>query len=303
MPPRTFATADIGSNTVHLLIAQTDGGGVVRLDNQSYWLGLGESVAVAGEIDKDKQRDLLSALVSFKKLASSRKAQAMYVFATEAVRRASNHKDVLTSIRQQSGIEVDVISPEREAELAVRGAMLDSIGEMPTAFFDIGGGSAQIARIEASGITALHSLPIGTGTLRVAVEMDDPVSPEAIARLHDVIDEALDPVRSIGPVKRVVGGGGVARGVLRALHPDRDRIVEKYEVDYLERTVGKLTARAVSRRFGIGTTRAKTLLPGVTVIARLLDIFSADHVLVSEFGIREGAVLELAEGGVKAAVP
>jgi exopolyphosphatase/guanosine-5'-triphosphate,3'-diphosphate pyrophosphatase len=296
MPPRTFATADIGSNTVHLLVAQTDGRGVVRLENQSFWLGLGEEVAANGEIGKEKQRELAAALTSFKKIAASRKAQAMYVFATEAVRRAANHKQVLTSIRQRAGIEVDVISSEREAELAVKGAMLDSFGEMPTAFFDIGGGSAQVARVEASGVTRLYSLPLGTGTISVKMGLEDPASPEAYQRFASTLDKHLDPLEALLPIRRMVGGGGVARGIMRSLHADKSRLIERYEIDYLEETARKTSSRVLSKRFGVSGARAKTLFPGVSVVRKLMDVLDCPHILISEFGIREGAVLELAEG-------
>lgn len=299
MPPRIYATADIGSNTVHLLIAQTDGRSVVRLDNQSFWLGLGEEVAETGEISKETIGELTAALTSFKKMSAERKAQSVYVFATEAVRKAKNHKEILTSISQKTGIEVDVISSEREAGLAVKGAMLDSFGEMPTAFFDIGGGSAQIAKVEASGITQLHSLPLGTGTLRVAAGIDDPVSPAAYDRLHERIDDQLSQLQNMLPVRRVVGGGGVARGIVRALHKDKDRLIERYEVDYLERTAKKLTHKILAKRFGVSSARAKTLFPGVSIIQKLMQVLDCGHVLISEFGIREGAVLEMTEGRIK----
>ncbi|MEO7453947.1 MAG: hypothetical protein ABIV13_04205 [Fimbriimonadales bacterium] len=301
MPPGVYAAADIGSNTVHLLVAQTDGRGVVRLDNQSFWLGLGEEVATTGEISKEKQRELTAALESFKKISASRKTQAMYVFGTEAVRRAGNHKEVLTSIRQKTGIEVDVISSNREAELAVKGAMLDSFGEMPTAFFDIGGGSAQIARIEASGITRLHSLALGTGTVSVNLELGDPVSPAGYERLQRALNEQLEPLQDLQPVQRLVGGGGVARGILRSLHPDKDRLIERYEIDYLEKTARKFGSPKLSKRLRVSGARAKTLFPGVSVIRKLMDVLDCGHIVISEFGIREGAVLELAEGSLKQA--
>lgn len=301
--PQTFATADIGSNTVHLLIAQTDGKAVVRLDNQSHWLGLGEAVAETGAIDKEKLRELVLALASFKKLAGERGASMLYVFATEAVRKASNHKDILTSISEKSRIDVQIISPQREAELAIRGAMLDSFGEMPTTFFDVGGGSAQIVRMDSFELTDFHSLPLGTGTLRSATKLGDVVTTDDMDRLYAHVDDALEPVRGHGKSRRLVGGGGVARGVLRALHPDRDRNIERFETEYLERSLIRLTARGAARRFSISTTRSRTLLPGIVVINRLLAMVGLESLLVSEFGIREGAVLEMAEGKIKAASP
>jgi exopolyphosphatase/guanosine-5'-triphosphate,3'-diphosphate pyrophosphatase len=170
---------------------------------------------------------------------------------------------------------------------------------MPTAFFDIGGGSAQIAKVDAAGITQLCSLPIGTGTLRVSIDLDDPVSPAVYDRMHRRLAQQLDPLGRLLPVKRVVGGGGVARGIMRALHPDKDRLIERYEIDYLEQTARKFASPVLSKRFGVSNARAKTLFPGVSIIQKLMQVLDCGHVLISEFGIREGAVLDMAQGRVK----
>ncbi|MGI8924337.1 MAG: hypothetical protein ACR2HJ_09930 [Fimbriimonadales bacterium] len=295
----TFATADIGSNTVHMLIAQTDGRAVVRLDNDSQWLGLGEMVANTGVIDKAKTQELVTALSSFRKLAAARKASQLYVFATEAVRRAKNHNETLTFIRSKSGVNVQIVSPEREAELAIRGAMLDSYGEMPTTFFDVGGGSAQVVRIDGSARTDFHSLPLGTGTLRANAQLEDRPNPDSIKRLDRIIEKTLAPVEGHSPSKRLVGCGGVARGLVRALHPDGDRWIHRYELDYLQTSLANLSSTEVSRRFDISPTRASSLLPGVAVISKLMGTVGIDKILVSEFGIREGAILGLAEGSIE----
>src|SRR5262245_6235787 len=120
---QVYATADIGSNTVHLLIAEVDKLGVQRIDNRSEWVGLGETVALEKRIPKDGEQILIQLLGDFKSASKGLGAKQFYVFATEAVRAAENHKEVLFKIKKETGVEVDVISPRTEAEFGLRGAL------------------------------------------------------------------------------------------------------------------------------------------------------------------------------------
>src|SRR5579871_1212230 len=142
---RVFAAADIGSNTVHLLIAETDGKSVTRLDNESIWVSLGETVTREGLVPPDLEANLIGSLRNFKRLAKARKAEYVYVFATEAMRLAKNHEDVIAKVLEDTGLVVDLISPRREAELGLLGTMLDSPHNVDLAL-EVGGGSAQISR-------------------------------------------------------------------------------------------------------------------------------------------------------------
>ena len=97
---RTFAAADIGSNTAHLLVGSTNGELVMRIDNLNEWIPLGEVVSRNGEIPKDIVEQLVLAMKEFRRVAENKKADALYVFATEGMRLARNHSDVLKKIRQ-----------------------------------------------------------------------------------------------------------------------------------------------------------------------------------------------------------
>jgi len=87
---RVLATADIGSNTAHLLVADVTGDRMKRLANLSEWLSLGEVVSRLGRIPKPLEDQLVTSLAGFKRAATQLKAERLYVFATEAMRQAEN---------------------------------------------------------------------------------------------------------------------------------------------------------------------------------------------------------------------
>ena len=293
---RTFATADIGSNTVHLLVADVTKQAFRRLRNEADWLSLGEVVSREKVIPEQKVARLIATLQGFKAIARSCQADDLYVFATEAMRVAANHEDVIQRIRKEVGVKVDLISAAREAELSMRGSLLDLAPAEPFALLEVGGGSAQVALCEDGKLLAEKSLSIGTGRLIAEAEIEQPTSETSIRGLSNIITDSISNANLPTTIESVVGSGGVARGFVRALHPDGSHRIDRYELEYLLGSASKLSIDQIALRFSVKVKRAMTLVPGAAVFIALLHHFGADHMMVSEFGVREGALLEMAEG-------
>jgi len=297
---RVLAAADIGSNTVHLLVGATDGELVTRIDNLSEWVGLGEVVARTGVISNERVEQLLQALKECRRVAQSRKAETMYVFATEAMRAAKNHEAVLQKIKAQTGIKVDVITPKREVELSIAGAHLDVDAEDPELLFEVGGGSAQIAIVNRGVLRTHYSLPIGTGRVIAESGVKNPCDVLAIRKARSYISRVLRPIKPPRQKRKVViASGGVARGLWRAVHPDGEKTIFREELEYLVWSTSRMSIDRIGSRFGVKQRRAQTLLPGSLVYLALMAQFGVSEITVSEFGVREGAILEMANGRIR----
>ncbi|MBV6458293.1 MAG: Exopolyphosphatase 1 [Fimbriimonadaceae bacterium] len=294
-----LAAADIGSNSVHLLVAESTGTGLRRLCNESEWLQLGEVVSREGHIPEASLRDLLRILKEFKLEAERCRSGCLYVFATEAVRVAANRDEALARIAKEAGIQVDVISGQREAEFSLRGSMLDTRARSPVLLVEVGGGSAQVASCWGSQIDAEQSLPLGSGKLLVASGLRYPAADGDLKRLEDTIDHHLQDLADFGEPHSVVGSGGVARGLIRALHRDGERTLQLEEIEYLCWAASRLSIDLVMARFNVKPNRAKTLVPGAMVFAKILRKFNQREMTVSEYGVREGAILEILDGSIK----
>ena len=295
---RVFAAADIGSNTAHLLVAATDGELVMRIDNYNEWMGLGETVARKGEVPKDGVEQLSQTLSEFRRMAKTRGAGGLYVFATEAIRKARNSEAVLKKIQADSGVKVEVIPPRREAELSLRGIGLDTRNLAADLMFEVGGGSAQVGRIGKKGFEEEQSLPLGTGRVIAESGLVYPTPDHVRQAAQTYIDRTLERLTLEGKGRLAVASGGVARGLWRALHPDGEKTVRREEIDFLIWAVSRLPVDRMVSRFSVKSKRASTLLPGAMVYRSLMDRFGLDSFVVSEFGIREGAILEMADGRV-----
>ncbi|MCW5942156.1 MAG: hypothetical protein KIS66_07980 [Fimbriimonadaceae bacterium] len=293
---RTLATVDIGSNTAHMLIARTDGKKLSRSVNRSEWLALGQVVQEEGRLPEASIRTILSTIGRFRAAAAEAKAEAFYVFATEAMRAADNHEAVMRLLEKELGAAVDLVTPRREAEYGLRGALLDTQAGGPILYLELGGGSLQVANAEEAAITQEVSLPLGTGRLIAATGLASPCGPELFDRVDRQIQERLLGLGSIVRAPRAIASGGVARGVWRALHPDGGRYLAIEELDYIVWATRRLTASQIVRRFHVKEKRAATLLPGALVYRSLLLALGLGGMTVSEYGVREGALLELAAG-------
>ncbi len=295
---RIFAAADIGSNTAHLLVAATDGELVMRIDNFNEWIPLGETVARVREIPKEQIQQLTTAVKEFKRVAGEKKAESLYIFATEAMRAAKNHDAVLKRIMAETGVKVDIIPPKREAELSLRGVMLDTRNYQCDLLIEVGGGSAQIGGIQRSKLVDEESLPLGTGRVIAESDLRSPCPEYAMTAAEGYIEHTLDRGRIEFKAKRAVASGGVARGLWRALHPDSEKVLSIEELDYIVWSASRLPPDRIVARFGVKPKRAMTLLPGALVYRAVMRKFGIREIVVSEFGIREGAVLEMAAGRI-----
>jgi exopolyphosphatase/guanosine-5'-triphosphate,3'-diphosphate pyrophosphatase len=293
---RVLAAADIGSNTAHLLVAATDGSLVMRIDNYNEWIPLGETVARAGVIPKEQSQQLVLAVKEFKRVARERQAHSLYVFATEGLRAASNHLQVVKKIASETGILVDVVSARKEAELSLAGVRLDTRNLDPELLLEVGGGSAQIGLVAKGTFLDEESLPLGTGRVIAEAGLRNPVTSLGLRAAERYIEEVLDGARIKSTGGVAVASGGVARGLWRALHPDGDKVIAMEEIEFMAWTSARLPVDRIITRFGVKTRRAGTLLPGALIYRALMRRFGIRELMVSEFGIREGAVLGMALG-------
>ena len=297
---RTFAAADIGSNTAHLLVAATDGELVMRVDNLNEWIPLGEVVSRLGEIPKDVMEMLTLAVREFKRIATSKKVDGFYVFATEGTRLARNHTAVLEKIYKETGVRVEIISPATEAHLSFRGTQLDTRNLGAKILFEVGGGSAQVAIVDDEKILEEVSLPLGTGRLIAETGLANPCPEYALVAAENYIQRKLQDCPMLVKGKLAVVSGGVGRGLWRALHPDGEKMLSKYEIQYLRNSVQGLSIDRIGSRFNVKPKRAGTLLPGSLVYLALMNHFGVEECIISEFGVREGAILEMAAGRIGA---
>ena len=172
-----------------------------------------------------------------------------------------------------TGIKVQIITPRREAELSLKGSQLDVEAPAQKSFLRSEAGAPKIAVINKGKIAQHASLPIGTGRVIAQSGLANPCPQAAKDLAEKYVNEILDSVElSRNPASIAVASGGVARGLMRAIHPDGEKSIFREELDYVAWSTAKLSTDRIGSGIRSETaSSSKLLLPGAIVYRALME--------------------------------
>lgn len=309
-----LAGIDCGTNSIRLLIADRDDGGLRDVHRETRIVRLGQGVDATGRFAPDALARTRSALADYAALLEAHGAERVRMVATSAARDASNRETFFTMTADVLGAVIpgavaEVITGAQEAELSFRGAVgeLDS-DAAPFVVVDLGGGSTEIV-LGSDGVVASYSADIGCVRVTERCLHSDPPTPQEVAAAREVVREQLDVALGAVPVERArtwVGVAGtmttlsaLAHGMTSydaaAIHlsrvPGRDLLA------VCERLIGMTRAQ----RAALGPMhegRADVIGGGAVVVEELARELRAragiDELTVSEHDILDGIVLSIA---------
>jgi exopolyphosphatase/guanosine-5'-triphosphate,3'-diphosphate pyrophosphatase len=291
---------DVGSNTVHLLVVDAHRGAHPwPAHSEKAVLRLAERIGPDGNLSEDGAAALVDAVTTARKVAAQHDADEMLAFATSAVRHATNSAQVLARVREETGVDLQVLSGEDEARmtfLAVRRWFGWSAGRLLV--LDIGGGSLEIA----AGIDELPevalSLPLGAGRLtRERLSADPPPAAEVDA-LQEYAERRLAEVH-ISPWDRAAATSKTFRTLARltgAAPSDAGfRAPRRLTITGLNQVLGfirRMSSGAIGEMDGVSTARAHQLLAGAVVAVATMRRLRVTEVDICPWALREGVILQ-----------
>ena len=304
-----LAAIDIGSNSVRLLVAEALRGGVYRiLDEEREPTRLGRSVSSQGRLDDESITRTIAALRSFKEIAAGYQVTALRTIATCAVRESRNGPEFCRLVREQVGLDVEVISGEREARLAFASVQhaFDLTGKN-VVVADIGGGSTEIVFATGNLIESIFSTPLGAVRLTEQFGLgeagDAADLPRAFERLDEEVAACLKKrtTRPLFAPHFLVGCGGTfttLAELMMASKRESDVPVAGYKVSQAELRhlldrLRKIPVRARRTLAGMTPDRADIIVAGLTIVDELLRRFRVNTVVVHTRGVRDGLVREM----------
>jgi len=190
-----IAVIDLGTNTFHLLIVESDGYDTKVLLKEKSSVKIGQGGITKGFITGDAYERAINALKLFKTIIDEYEVQRVYTAATSAIRNARNGYHLIKDIKAQTDIDVMVISGQKEAELiyyGVRTAM--DLGKSTSLVIDIGGGSVEFILCNKDTIFWKTSIEIGAQRLLDTFTPQDPISGQDIAKVSAYLDEKMAPL-------------------------------------------------------------------------------------------------------------
>jgi exopolyphosphatase/guanosine-5'-triphosphate,3'-diphosphate pyrophosphatase len=304
------AAIDIGTNSIHLLIAEVD----EQLSSFSVLLAekattrLGERDPATGDLSAEAMERAFRTLRHDCQLAESHGVEQIVTAATSAVREAPNGGQFLQTIQDQLGLEADLVSGPEEARLIYLGVLSGmAFGERPHAIIDIGGGSTELVLADGSDARVLTSTRIGAVRLQREFCQLDPLPPGRRGFLQAYIQGAMDPAvaelkKALHPGEspQLVGTSGTAMALASlaaAEDPQPPLKLQGYRLskERIDQLVARLVVMTPEQRRGlaaINERRAEIIVPGALILQTTMAMLGARDLLVCDRALREGLIVD-----------
>lgn len=300
------ASIDIGTNTVLLLVAETDNGQLNIIHEHARTPRLGKGVDEAQNLSDEAIERVITVLQNYQKLIadSYQSVNSIRVTATSAVRDAQNRLQFLERVKQQTGLEVEILSGLEEAQFTYDGALsvLNSEAIFPkNVIIDIGGGSTEIATGERTEMLDRHSFDMGCVRFTERYLKNDPLSVVQVNEFREAIGGMLARYEfSINKDARLIGVAGTVTSLAFI-----DRELEVYKPDMLNgytMTINqvqdyiadfrKVTSEELKERYPtVMEERADIFRAGLLILECFMNRYDFNQLTVSTGGIRHGAIL------------
>ncbi len=304
--PDVLAAIDIGTNSVHMVVARVAGNDRFEvITRQKEMVRLGSGQGEMKHLEPDAIDRGVAALARCRSLADSFEA-VVFAVATSAVREAHNAQEFLDRVEAEAGVHVEVISGYEEARL-IRLGVLQALPvyDRDVVLVDVGGGSTEVVFGRGERVDYARSIKLGSLRMTRAFFPGGAVQGDAVDRCRAYVRGRLAPmVHEAGrlPFDVAVASSGTAE-TLAAMALTRkggDVPQTLNAASFSRRQLGKVVddlagARTTEQRLalpGMDAARADILLGGAIVLEQVCDALGIEEIVISEYALREGVLLD-----------
>ena len=301
-----IAAIDIGTNSIHMIVVRVRADlSFEVVDREKEMVRLGAGGLDRRQLTPTAMSFALQTLAKFRRIAESHKVDDIIATATSATREAENGGAFIDDVRNQTGIEVRVISGEEEGRLIHQAALygVDTAGGAAVVV-DIGGGSVEVTLGTANHLSHVRSFKLGVIRLSERFVHSDPLSSGDERRLTRHILKEMGPhleVLSSRRFERVIGTSGtiLSLGALAVSsggsgRPEelRNRRVSAKAIHRVRERLSGVDLEARLRMDGLDPRRADIAVAGSVLLDTILTKLKADEITLCDLALREGLVLD-----------
>ena len=306
-----FASLDVGSNTVRLLVAEK----IEKMNFQPLRVErkitrLGGNFSREGRLDKEAMARTLDALISFARIMKEEGVEVSFAVATGVLREAQNGKIFIERIRKSTNIPLRLITGEDEARLVLKGVKWNLRKEdLGPIVADVGGWSTEILWVEKEIPRKTHSVRLGTVALCESFLAHDPPEPQELTLLGEYTRKILQEVRKdfekggmdvAQLIPKMVGTAGTMTTLAaidqRLTHYDSQKInghyIPRSRLENIFRCLCSLPKEKRKNIPGLESGREDVIIAGTSVVLHLLETFGLKELIVVDSGLLEGVLLD-----------
>ncbi len=303
----SIAVMDLGTNTFHLLIAKIAPNGFNQIAHEFEPVKLGEGGINKGFIQPEAFERGLKAMEKFNLAIIEHHVKQMKAIATSALRNASNGADFIAAVKINTGIEIEIIDGQLEADYIYQG--VKASGCLPAGnalVVDIGGGSVEFILCTSETILWKQSFEIGAARLIDLFHRADPISTEAIAALNTYLDKTLqdlfDAARSVH-IGKLIGSAGAFETFTEVIELNRGNHFNigqlksyDYNLQELNTVLNTLICSSREQRTqmqGVIPIRVDMIVVASLITQYVIKVLNINHVGMSTYSLKEGVLVSL----------
>lgn len=295
--PRIAAAIDVGSISVHLLIAAVHGDRLEPLIDASDFLGLGETVAATSQLGDRLLADLVTVVGGYADQARGLGATGIALVATEPLRRATDADAAVRAIKRQHRLTLEILGHDEEALLTLLGATAGRALTGQLLVVDVGGGSTEFIVVAPGSPPVTVGIRLGAARLTAQFVRADPPTPTEVTALLGGARRLVEGAPDAQPIEAIVVGGTASNLLRLVATATADRHLTLARIEAAQIMLSSDPADAIAARRAIRPARVRTLPAGAAIVQAVLERYDLPAIEVSEAGIREGAIRAVTAAG------
>ncbi|MDC1009967.1 exopolyphosphatase [Flavobacteriaceae bacterium] len=286
---RKIAAIDIGSNAARMLICYVISSGDEYVFQKNSYLRLpirlGEDSFKNGIISNKKIILLTNAILSFKYIMKVHGIKEYKIYATSALRESINSKEVISIVKKNTDLNIELITGLKEAKIISKGNSLEKIEFNKTFLYvDVGGGSTEFSILRKGKEKMSKSFKIGTVRLLNNL-VDDSILIEIKKWLKSNIDndDKIKLFATGGNINKIQSMTGSKSGKPISYLSIKDLSNTLMEFNYQERMM----------KFDLNPDRADVIIPALKIFITTMEFVKANKIFVPKSGLVDGMINEI----------
>ena len=297
-----IAVIDIGTNTFNLLVAHKPNRKLIPIAIHKEFVFLGKGGINSNLILDDAILRGLKTIKKFKEISYKLGVSKIIAIATSAVRNAKNGDDFARKVKSLTGIEIEIINGNLEAEYIYNGAKeATNLGSNPILLMDVGGGSTEFIICDKHEVYWKKSIEVGAARLFEKFHKSDSILKEEIEEIEDHLKKTLDQVikkASDFEVDTLIGSSGAFTSIAKMIahrlnEPEKLIYTTEYEFNILEfynikENIIHLNLEERLKIPGLIKERAPMIVVGMVLVKFILEKLNIQQFKLSRYALKEG---------------
>ena len=286
---KKIAAIDIGSNAVRMLICYVIQSGKEYIFQKNSYLRLplrlGEDSFSNGIISEDKIKTLSEALISFKYMMKVHNVEEYQVYATSALRESLNSSIVISKVKKETGLKINLITGLKEAKIIAKGNSLSKLDYNKTYLYvDVGGGSTEYSILKKGANKKSKSFKFGTVRLLNKLDLSHTKN-EIASWLTSNIDfnDKIKLFATGGNINKIQSMSGTKNGKPISYISVKDLLNKMIECDFKERMI----------KFNLNPDRADVIIPALEIFILTMETVKANKMFIPKTGLVDGMIKEI----------